>query len=101
MTKKLKSLFKIVTALVTIGGVLYIARDQIRAIYNKVTGAEENEEPEDDDFDDVFDDEIFPEPSKDDRGYVSINITDEDKEKKEDTEDKEDAEDTKEETSEE
>lgn len=92
MAKKLKSLFKIVTALVTIGGVLYIARDQIRAIYNKVTGAEENEEPEDDDFDDVFDDEIFPEPSKDDRGYVSINITDEDKE---------DAEDTKEETSEE
>lgn len=101
MAKKLKSLFKIVTALVTIGGVLYIARDQIRAIYNKVTGAEENEEPEDDDFDDVFDDEIFPEPSKDDRGYVSINITDEDKEKKEDTEDKEDAEDTEEETSEE
>ena len=83
MKKKLKSLMKVATAIVTIGGVLYVARDQIRAIYNKITGATENEEPEDDDFDDVFDDNVFPEPSKDDRGYVSINITDENEDKNE------------------
>lgn len=89
MRKKFKTLCKLLTALITIGGILYIARDQIKAIFEKlkeVTAGKE-EEPEDEDFDDdnIFDDDdIFPEPSEDDRDYVSIHITgDEDEDKEE------------------
>mgnify|MGYP005841857941 CR=1 FL=1 len=71
------------TTIATVAGILYVARDQIKAIIAKI------KEVSDDDFDDDFDDEsfdddsfdddeIFPEPSKDDRDYVSINITDTD-----------------------
>ena len=76
MKKTIKDLFKLITAITTVAGILYVARDQIKEV-------------SDDDFDDDFDDEsfdddsfdddeIFPEPSKDDRDYVSINITDTD-----------------------
>ena len=68
MKKTFKDLFKLATALATVAGIAYVARDQIKDI--------------DDDFDeDSFDDdsfdeeEIFHEPTKDDRDYVSINIT--------------------------
>lgn len=78
MKKTIKDLFKLITAITTVAGILYVARDQIKAIIAKI------KEVSDDDFDDDFDDEsfdddeIFPEPSKDDRDYVSINITDTD-----------------------
>ena len=88
MKKTIKDLFKLITAIATVAGTLYVARDQIKAIIAKI------KEVSDDDFDDDFDDEsfdddsfdddsfdddeIFPEPSKDDRDYVSINITDTD-----------------------
>lgn len=78
MKKTIKDLFKLITAIATVAGILYVARDQIKAIITKI------KEVSDDDFDDDFDDEsfdddeIFPEPSKDDRDYVSINITDTD-----------------------
>ena len=65
MKKTIKDLFKLITAIATVAGILYVARDQIKAIIAKIK----------DSFDD---DEIFPEPSKDDRDYVSINITDTD-----------------------
>ena len=88
MKKTIKDLFKLITAIATVAGILYVARDQIKAIIAKI------KEVSDDDFDDDFDDEsfdddsfdddsfdddeIFPEPSKDDRDYDSINITDTD-----------------------
>lgn len=88
MKKTIKDLFKLITAIATVAGILYVARDQIKAIIAKI------KEVSDDDFDDDFDDESFdddsfdddsfdddeilPEPSKDDRDYVSINITDTD-----------------------
>lgn len=83
MKKTIKDLFKLITAIATVAGILYVARDQIKAIIAKI------KEVSDDDFDADFDDEsfdddsfdddeIFPEPSKDDRDYVSINITDTD-----------------------
>ena len=88
MKKTIKDFFKLITAIATVAGILYVARDQIKAIIAKI------KEVSDDDFDDDFDDEsfdddsfdddsfdddeIFPEPSKDDRDYVSINITDTD-----------------------
>lgn len=79
MKKTIKDLFKLITAIATVAGILYVARDQIKAIIAKI------KEVSDDDFDDESfdddsfdDDEIFPEPSKDDRDYVSINITDTD-----------------------
>lgn len=88
MKKTIKDLFKLITAIATVAGILYVARDQIKAIIAKI------KEVSDDDFDDDFDDEsfdddsfdddsfdddeIFPEPSKDDRDYVSINIADTD-----------------------
>lgn len=74
MKKTIKDLFKLITAITTVAGILYVARDQIKAIIAKI------KEVSDDDFDDdsFDDDEIFPEPSKDDRDYVSINITDTD-----------------------
>ena len=76
MKKTIKDLFKLITAIATVAGILYVARDQIKAIIAKI------KEVSDDDFDDDFDDEsfdddsfdddeIFPEPSKDDRDYVS------------------------------
>ena len=64
MKKTIKDLFKLITAIATVAGILYVARDQIKAIIAKIK--------------EVSDDEIFPEPSKDDRDYVSINITDTD-----------------------
>lgn len=83
MKKTIKDLFKLITTIATVAGILYVARDQIKAIIAKI------KEVSDDDFDDDFDDEsfdddsfdddeIFPEPSKDDRDYISINITDTD-----------------------
>lgn len=79
MKKTIKDLFKLITTIATVAGILYVARDQIKAIIAKI------KEVSDDDFDDESfdddsfdDDEIFPEPSKDDRDYVSINITDTD-----------------------
>lgn len=83
MKKTIKDLFKLITTIATVAGILYVARDQIKAIIAKI------KEVSDDDFDDDFDDEsfdddsfdddeIFPGPSKDDRDYVSINITDTD-----------------------
>lgn len=77
MKKTIKDLFKLITAITTVAGILYVARDQIKAIIAKIK--EVSDDDFDDDFDDEsFDDEIFPEPSKDDRDYVSINITDTD-----------------------
>ena len=88
MKKTIKDLFKLITAIATVAGILYVARDQIKAIIAKIK--EESDDDFDDDFDDESfdddsfdddsfdDDEIFPEPSKDDRDYVSINITDTD-----------------------
>ena len=83
MKKTIKDLFKLITAIATVAGILYVARDQIKAIIAKIK--EVSDEDFDDDFDDESfdddsfdDDEIFPEPSKDDRDYVSINITDTD-----------------------
>src|SRR5699024_7948713 len=79
MRKKFKTLCKYLTALITIGVILCIARDQIKALFEKskeLTGKEEEPEDEDFDDDDIFeDDDIFPEPSEDDRDYVSIHIT--------------------------
>ena len=71
MKKTIKDLFKLITAITTVAGILYVARDQIKAIIAKIKEVSDD----DDSFDD---DEIFPEPSKDDRDYVSINITDTD-----------------------
>lgn len=80
MKKTFKDLFKLATALATIAGIAYVARDQIKAIIDKIKEVSNNDT--DDDFDeDAFDDdsfdedEIFHEPTKDDRDYVSINIT--------------------------
>lgn len=82
MKKTFKDLFKLATALATIAGIAYIARDQIKAIIDKI---KEVSNDDIDDFDeDSFDDdsfdeeEIFHEPTKDDRDYVSINITESD-----------------------
>ena len=70
MKKTFKDLFKLATALATVAGIAYVARDQIKAIIDKV------KEVSGDDIDDDFDEEeIFHEPTKDDRDYVSINIT--------------------------
>lgn len=77
MKKTIKDLFKLITTIATVAGILYVARDQIKAIIAKIK--EVSDDDFDDDFDDEsFDDEIFPEPSKDDRDYISINITDTD-----------------------
>ena len=80
MKKTFKDLFKLATALATIAGIAYVARDQIKAIIDKikeVSGDNIDDDFDDDSFDDdSFDDEeIFHEPTKDDRDYVSINIT--------------------------
>ena len=52
MKKTIKDLFKLITAIATVAGILYVARDQIKAIIAKI------KEVSDDDFDDDFDDEI-------------------------------------------
>ncbi len=79
MKKKFKTLCKLMTAIVTVGGILYVARDQIKAIIDKIKEVSSNDEAVDDDFDEPFDDDdIFPEPTEDDRDYVSINITNDD-----------------------
>lgn len=83
MKKTFKDLFKLATALATIAGIAYVARDQIKAIIAKikdVSGDDFDDDFNDDSFDDdPFDeDEIFHEPTKDDRDYVSINITNDD-----------------------
>ena len=84
MKKTFKDLFKLATALATVAGNAYVARDQIKAIIDKVkeVSGDDIDDDIDDDFDeDSFDDdsfdeeEIFHEPTKDDRDYVSINIT--------------------------
>lgn len=80
MKKKLKTLFKAFTAIITIGGILYVARDQIKDIINKVKEVTSNDETDEDFDDEPFDDDIFPEPSDDDRDYVSINFTNEEEE---------------------
>lgn len=60
MKKTIKDLFKLITAIATVAGILYVARDQIKAIIAKI------KEVSDDDFDDDFDDESFDDDSFDD-----------------------------------
>ena len=57
MKKTIKDLFKLITAIATVAGILYVARDQIKAIIAKI------KEVSDDDFDDDFDDESFDDDS--------------------------------------
>ena len=59
MKKTIKDLFKLITAIATVAGILYVARDQIKAIIAKI------KEVSDDDFDDDFDDESFDDDSFD------------------------------------
>lgn len=81
MKKAFKDLCKLATIVATVATVAYIARDQIKAILNKlkevISGSSLDDDFDDESFDDEpFDDEdIFPEPSEEDRDYVSINIT--------------------------
>ena len=51
MKKTIKDLFKLITTIATVAGILYVARDQIKAIIAKII------EVSDDDFDDDFFDE--------------------------------------------
>ena len=88
MGKKLKKFLKVVTAIISIGGILYIARDQIKAIIEKLKELKVQEKDEDfDDWDpDAFDDkDVFPDSAEDSRDYFSIHITDEEEETKEET----------------
>lgn len=81
MKKNFKTLCKLVTVIVTVGGIFYAARDQIKAMLDKIKEVSSNDESVDDDFDEPFDDnddDLFPESAKDDRDYVSINITNDD-----------------------
>ena len=73
MGKKLKKFLKVVTAIISIGGILYIARDQIKAIIDWDPDA----------FDD---DDVFPDSAEDSRDYFSIHITDEEEAKEETSE---------------
>lgn len=63
MKKTIKDLFKLITAIATVAGILYVARDQIKAIIAKI------KEVSDDDFDDDFDDESFDDDSFDDDSF--------------------------------
>lgn len=89
MKKTLKCLFKFITVVASIGGILYLARDQVRDIIDQVRkliqtrNVFNNNNACDDDFDDDYDD-IFPEEEKDSRDYFTINITNEDEEELED-----------------
>ena len=38
MKKTIKDLFKLITAIATVAGILYVARDQIKAIIAKIKG---------------------------------------------------------------
>ena len=70
MKKTIKDLFKLITAIATVAGILYVARDQIKAIIAKI------KEVSDDDFDDDFDDESFDDDSFDDDSFemmISLN----------------------------
>ena len=58
MKKTIKDLFKLITAIATVAGILYVARDQIKAIIAKI------KEVSDDDFDDDFFDEEEDEPEQ-------------------------------------
>lgn len=83
MKKNIKTLCKLITTIVTVGGILYIARDQVKAIIDKIKEVSSKDESVDDDFDDDFDepfddDDIFPESAEENRDYVSINITNDD-----------------------
>ena len=51
MKKTIKDLFKLITTIATVAGILYVARDQTKAIIAKI------KEVSDDDFDDDFDDD--------------------------------------------
>ncbi|MGI6499532.1 MAG: DNA-directed RNA polymerase subunit delta [Anaerostipes sp.] len=91
MKKTIKFLFKLITAIVSIGGILYLARDQVKEIIDKIRKLIQTrnvfhnndfDSTFDDDFDDD-DDEIFPDEAKDSRDYFTINITDDDEEKQE------------------
>ena len=68
MKKTFKDLFKLATALATVAGI-----DKVK----EVSGDDIDDDFDEDSFDDdSFDEEeIFHEPTKDDRDYVSINIT--------------------------
>ena len=77
MKKTIKDLFKLITAIATVAGILYVARDQIKAIIAKI------KEVSDDDFDDDFDDEFFEDEETDAAGTKE----NEEKEKKEDSDD--------------
>lgn len=46
MGKKLKKFLKVVTAIISIGGILYIARDQIKAIIDKLKELKDQEKDE-------------------------------------------------------
>ncbi|WP_290759451.1 DNA-directed RNA polymerase subunit delta [Anaerostipes sp.] len=92
MGKKLKKFMKVVTFIISIGGILYIARDQIKAIIDKLKELKDQEKDEDlDDWDpDEFDDDdIFPDSAEDSRDYFSIHITDEEAETKDETSEEE------------
>ena len=68
MKKTIKDLFKLITAIATVAGILYVARDQIKAIIAKI------KEVSDDDFDDDFDDESFDDDSFDDDSFDDDEI---------------------------
>lgn len=88
MGKILKKFVKVVTAIISIGGILYIARDQIKAIIDKLKELKDQEKDEDlDDWDpDAFDDDdVFPDSAEDCRDYFSIHITDEEEISEEET----------------
>lgn len=89
MGKILKKFVKVVTAIISIGGILYIARDQIKAIIGKLKELKDQEKDEDlDDWDpDAFDDdEMFSRIQREDcRDYFSIHITDEEETSEEET----------------
>ena len=76
MKKTIKDLFKLITAIATVAGILYVARDQIKAIIAKI------KEVSDDDFDDDFfdeeDDDIEEKPKK--RFFRKLENEDEDEE---------------------
>lgn len=83
MKKTIKDLFKLITAIATVAGILYVARDQIKAIIAKI------KEVSDDDFDDDFDDESFDDDSFDDDPSVAEEETQETETPSEESDEKE------------
>ena len=63
MKKTIKDLFKLITAIATVAGILYVASDQIKAIIAKIK--EVSDDDFDDDFDDEFDDDFFDDEDED------------------------------------